>query len=485
MFMRRLRPPAAMVMFVLVVLTSLGVSAQSGLDPAMVEHWERADKPVADLTVSRSWLWGPAVNHILYEPYDSPSLEDGQRLVAYFDKSRMEINDPDGDPDSIWHVTNGLLVVELVTGRIQVGDDRFELGIPPEINVVGDQGARSPTYAAVGDNLDQAPHAEGELIDSYYDWFAAGPGFTGKIQWGVVDQSSNEEILAYDVRAAHYVAETNHTIAAPFWEFMNATGTVYEDGQYVDGPLFLNPFLATGLPITEPNWTSPGEGWILFQCFERRCLTYTPDNPEGWQVEAGNVGQHYYEWRHVQQGIPCGLEPEERFAELWNSNAELRAALRCADWLHGDGRTFPDSTIATAYQPFEGGAMLWTENEHESYTGSIDREIYVLYDDGTFERFDDTWNETDPVDDPAISPPAGFYQPQLGFGKIWREEPGVRDRLGWAREPESSSAGEVQPFQRGEMIWREAEDQIWAFYRTGALGFDHGLWEVHESTYDE
>ena len=34
------------------------------------------------------------------------------------------------------------------------------------------------------------------------------------------------------------------------------------------------------------------------QCFERRCLTYTPDNPDGWQVEAGNVGQHYYAWRY-------------------------------------------------------------------------------------------------------------------------------------------------------------------------------------------
>ncbi|MEZ4520625.1 MAG: hypothetical protein R3A46_03120 [Thermomicrobiales bacterium] len=34
------------------------------------------------------------------------------------------------------------------------------------------------------------------------------------------------------------------------------------------------------------------------QCFERRCLTYTPGNPEGFIVEAGNVGQHYYSWRY-------------------------------------------------------------------------------------------------------------------------------------------------------------------------------------------
>jgi hypothetical protein len=37
---------------------------------------------------------------------------------------------------------------------------------------------------------------------------------------------------------------------------------------------------------------------VLVQCFERRCLTYTPSNPTGWQVEMGNVGRHYYSWRY-------------------------------------------------------------------------------------------------------------------------------------------------------------------------------------------
>jgi hypothetical protein len=28
------------------------------------------------------------------------------------------------------------------------------------------------------------------------------------------------------------------------------------------------------------------------QCFERRCLTYTPGNSGGFATEAGNFGQH-------------------------------------------------------------------------------------------------------------------------------------------------------------------------------------------------
>jgi hypothetical protein len=42
-------------------------------------------------------------------------------MVQYFDKSRMEINNPNGDKNSPFYVTNGLLTVELMSGKIQVG----------------------------------------------------------------------------------------------------------------------------------------------------------------------------------------------------------------------------------------------------------------------------------------------------------------------------------------------------------------------------
>ncbi|HUZ03363.1 MAG TPA: hypothetical protein VMU89_23715, partial [Thermomicrobiaceae bacterium] len=65
---------------------------------------------------------------------------------------------------------------------------------------------------------------------------------------------------------------------------------------------------ATGYPLTEAYWTSVLVGGVsrqvLVQVFERRVLTYTPANPSGWQVEAGNVGQHYYTWRYLQLKQP-------------------------------------------------------------------------------------------------------------------------------------------------------------------------------------
>jgi hypothetical protein len=74
----------------------------------------------------------------------------------------------------------------------------------------------------------------------------------------------------------------------------------------VTGKLFDPTFFATGLPVTEAYWTRVLVGGqrvdVLIQCFERRCLTYTPTNPTEWRVEMGNVGQHYYTWRYDRSG---------------------------------------------------------------------------------------------------------------------------------------------------------------------------------------
>src|SRR5687767_1551396 len=82
--------------------------------------WARTDKPVADLRVSRTWMWGPEANtNAMREPYVEG--HDNSREVQYFDKSRMEVTtDPSVPYDSIWFVTNGLLVNELMTGQMQV-----------------------------------------------------------------------------------------------------------------------------------------------------------------------------------------------------------------------------------------------------------------------------------------------------------------------------------------------------------------------------
>ncbi|MEO5950937.1 MAG: hypothetical protein ABIQ44_00535, partial [Chloroflexia bacterium] len=80
-------------------------------DPAFQNTWSRTDQLVDEGKVKRSYYWGPTPGFTAYEDYaEGPS---GKHLVQYFDKSRMEINNPNGDKSNPFYVTNGLLTVEL------------------------------------------------------------------------------------------------------------------------------------------------------------------------------------------------------------------------------------------------------------------------------------------------------------------------------------------------------------------------------------
>jgi M6 family metalloprotease-like protein len=258
------------------------------ISSAFQRTWDRVDRPVAARATDRTWMWGPGPNHgpMLESYWDAPGAE---RTVIYYDKSRMEINNPDGDSSSIWYITNGLLVIELVTGRMQLSDAYHEQYSPASINVAGDlEDPSGPTYASFGSLLDTTVAPTDVIVQVVQR--------DGSV-------TTDNRFASYGVGVSGPVAETGHAVAQPFWEFMNASGMVWEDPNFIQGPLFINPYYATGYPITAPYWATVKVGGVsrdvLMQCFERRCLTWTPDNPPGWQVEAGNVGLHYYHWRYV------------------------------------------------------------------------------------------------------------------------------------------------------------------------------------------
>lgn len=270
---------------------------------AFERTWTRTDRPVAEAVVNRTWMWGPeAFTGGLLENYvEGPG---GKRLVQYFDKARMErTTDPDIAPDSIWYVTNGLLAKEMITGAIQTGDNQFVQFDPAAYNVAGDpDDPTGPTYATFAQLIHAPPLAAGSTITQRITRFGQLP--------------DDPNLAAYGATAAHRVTVDgiDHQVASPFWAFMQATGVVWDAGGYRTEPLFASPFYATGFPITEAYWASVKLNGIytqvLIQCFERRCLTWTPDNPPGWEVEAGNIGRHYYTWRYGD-AEPVPAPPEE------------------------------------------------------------------------------------------------------------------------------------------------------------------------------
>ncbi len=276
---------------VLAVLpTPVAQAANAFGDGHFQNTWAYTDQVVANQQVNRTWMWGPQPNgDAIVEPYWDSST--GWRLVQYFDKTRMEITHPEGDQTSIWYVTNGLLAKELITGNMQIGDDKFVQYSPAQVNVAGDANdPNGPTYATFNTLMGANALPDGTTLTQTVDRNGT-----------VADDSS---LSSYSVTAKDVGSPTKHTVASVFWDFMTSTGPVEQNGQVVTDKLFQNPFYATGYPLTEAYWTRVLVGGIqkrvLVQVFERRVLTYTPDNSDGWKVEAGNVGQHYYTWRYTQ-----------------------------------------------------------------------------------------------------------------------------------------------------------------------------------------
>lgn len=287
---------SGLALLALLVMASVGGSGTTSaapapalkLDPNMQATWERTDLLVASGEVTRSWMWGPQPLAILTEPYN-----DGTRLVAYYDKGRMEVNNPQGDRGSPWFVTGGLLVKEMISGVRQTGDTSGEQLDPSLVPIVGDVGFgnSAPSYrvlanvATLSPGMSQTTDQTGQRVTA---------SLSGAGDLGPYTRST--------VRQAYYEPTLGHNIPDVFWKFINSTGPVYEHNRRVQGSI-MNRFYLTGYPLTEAYWVKARFGLdsleyrdVLVQAFERRILTYTPGNPPQWQVEMGNVGKHYYIW---------------------------------------------------------------------------------------------------------------------------------------------------------------------------------------------
>ena len=116
-----------------------------------------------------------------------------------------------------------------------------------------------------------------------------------------------------------------------------------------------------------------------------------------------------------------------------------------------------EKSVWAAEQAFQGGYMYWREDLQD---------IYVLYNNGTWQSYDDTWTSAEPEWDTNIVPPAGYYQPKRGFGKVWRNNGGVRNGLAWATTEERGFNASLQQFEGGVMLWSNLRG-IFVLYNDG------------------
>jgi uncharacterized protein YkwD len=354
------RHPLFISLFLLValIISALGPASQAEAasfgDTAFQKIWQQSDGPIAAGQANRSWLWGAAPNWVGYEGYDQ-AKPNANRMVQYFDKSRMEINDPNADRNSQWFVSNGLLTIELVSGKMQLGDNRFEQRAPANIPVAGDlTNNGGPTYAALAPLTITGGNFAGNRTGQALSEGVNGAGQVSRVAPPV------------GTNYAYYEGQTRHNVPGVLWNWM----------QNIPGS---NWTFVLGYPISEAYWSQFNVGgqtkMVLVQLFQRRVLTYTPSNPAAWQVEMGNIGLHYFNWRYNGKA-PAPIQVAAAPAPGADLDGEEQTFIRLVNDYrrsHGLGEL--------AYQPALQQAADWMSKDmgdknYFSHTDSLGRDPF-------------------------------------------------------------------------------------------------------------
>jgi hypothetical protein len=118
-------------------------------------------------------------------------------------------------------VTNGLLTVELISGRMQVGTNEYVTRYPACIPTTGDPNdTNAPTYWAMQkvSNTTLGDHPADDRT---------GQGVTETIDHdGNVSNNPPMTVITGTVNA-YFDTVTKHNIPKVFWDFLNQTGPVY------------------------------------------------------------------------------------------------------------------------------------------------------------------------------------------------------------------------------------------------------------------
>ncbi len=196
---------------------------------------------------------------------------------------------------------------------------------------------------------------------------------------------------------------------------------------------------------TDSEYVTPGDTVTLFWSVRGA------DQARIYRVDA--QGERIWRWDIDQTGkLTVSTRAEDRdvarfvlAAEAEGTEVEqpLLIPMQCPEvWFFDPAPSScpagPPQISTEVEQTFERGRMIWVD---------VQDRIYVVFEDGnvpSWAQYPDNFIEGDPEQDESLVPPPGLLQPVRGFGMIWRNNPRVQARLGWATTPEVSFEGMVQ-----------------------------------------
>ncbi len=146
----------------------------------------------------------------------------------------------------------------------------------------------------------------------------------------------------------------------------------------------------------------------------------------------------------------CAIAPVQGFGNVWYNNWGVRSRLGCPQ--------APEQGIAANDQQFQYGYVV---------QDMTNKKVYIIFGSNhRWGRYDDTWQAGEPVNNPWIIPPPGYYQPEYGIGKVWRQVDNMSQRLGWGRRPQAAINATIQPYVGGMMLW-SSTGGVFVLYNDG------------------
>lgn len=256
-----------------------------------------------------------------------------------------------------------------------------------------------------------------------------------------------------------YFPQTQHSLCQPFLRYWTSKGG-------------LERF---GYPISEPRDERVGSWEGTVQYFERRRMEHHQELARTpYEILLGLLGRSVYDAR-IEAANPF-RDPDGCYAlgEPFRATAlAYRYMLGCPSFASRElvGPNPPGlRQINIVTQPYEHGAMLWYTPFASDVQSSAMVMVLFAQDQRLigYQQFQDTWRAGDPAPNVPVAP-AGLVVPVRGFGKIWSENPSIRERLGWATAPESGELGGYRHFANGFMVYRPAVDRVYIISESGAV----------------
>jgi hypothetical protein len=296
-------------------------------------------------------------------------------------------------------------------------------------------------------------------------------GFTGPTQWferdrledhgvqGVMAGRLGAQVVALPYRTTYgqepvaraeegcqYFAVTRHSVCEPFLSYWKNNGGLARFGYPLTEAIYET--------LRDPVYGSYHPYKVQF--FERRRM-------EHHIAYAGTKYEVLLALLGTQLQQTAGCDPAAE--PLTQLAAERSPEYGCPSWAFP-----PFSEGVKAAQRFQGGMMAWSKGGYRSRS-----HIYVIYRDKfglwNWRMFVDGWYEGLPING-GETPPEGLYEPQRGFGKIWRENPAIREALGWAVAPEYAENGFEQWFDlgnRGMLLYLSETRVIYEFIGSASI----------------